>query len=784
LHALLRALLPLAFALVLVAPPRAEAQQRGRPAAPSPAAQQRPAAPTAGTVQAVEVRGNQRIEADTVRSYMLLRPGDPIEPERLDRSLRTLFATGLFRDVEIGVDGNRVIVRVVENPIVNRVAFEGNRKVSDDVLRAEVTLRPRAVFTPAAAQADRNRILELYARRGRFAAQVEPKVIELDQNRVDVVFEIVEGEAALVARINFVGNRAFSDSRLKEVIATREAAWYRFFTTADTYDPDRLNFDRELLRRYYLRNGYADVQVTGATAELAPDRSGFFVTYTIDEGPRYRIGKVELVSRLRNFDGDTVRGAVPISEGEWYDGDAVERAEQALAEAVQMRGFPFVEVTPRVERDREARRINLTFEIGEGPRAYIERIEITGNTRTLDRVIRREFRLAEGDPFIPPQIRRSRQRIRELGYFSAADVTVTPGSAPDRVVLNTEVTERATGELSFGGGYATDAGFLADLGLRERNLLGTGIDARINLTLAQRRSQVDISVTDPAFLERNLAAGFDLFAVQRNLLTIASYEERRYGGALRIGYEFNEHLRQSWAYTLVERNVYNVQPDASRFIQEQRGKTLLSQIGQTLTYDRRDSRIDPRSGYVVRLGVDLAGLGGDVAYVRGRLDGAYYIPLERLLGDPDYVIAISAGVGILEPFGSREDRIVDRFFLGGENLRGFAIGGAGPRDVFTGDTLGGRFIWTQSTEFRFPLPLPQEVGLSGRAFVDIGSLSGLPSSISGPSVRDDRSPRVGVGVGVSWRSPFGMINIDIAQAVVKKDYDDTQIFRLGFGTRF
>ncbi|GGG22722.1 outer membrane protein assembly factor BamA [Caldovatus sediminis] len=782
-QALLRALLPLALALVLVAPPGAEAQQRGRPAAPSPAAQQRPAAP-AGTVQAIEVRGNQRIEADTVRSYMLLQPGDPIDPERLDRSLRTLFATGLFRDVEIGVDGNRVIVRVVENPIVNRVAFEGNRRVSDDVLRGEVTLRPRAVFTPAAAQSDRNRILELYARRGRFAAQVEPKIIELDQNRVDVVFEIVEGEAALVARINFVGNRAFSDSRLKEIIATREAAWYRPFTTADTYDPDRLNFDRELLRRYYLRNGYADVQVTGATAELAPDRSGFFVTYTIDEGPRYRIGRVELVSRLRNFDAETVRGVIPVSEGEWYDGDAVERAEQALAEAIQMRGFPFVEVTPRVERDREARRINLTFEIGEGPRAYIERIEITGNTRTLDRVIRREFRLAEGDPFIPAQIRRSRQRIRELGYFSAADITVTPGSAPDRVVLNTEVTERATGELSFGGGYATDAGFLADLGLRERNLLGTGIDARINLTLAQRRSQVDISVTDPAFLERNLAAGFDLFAVQRNLLTIASYEERRYGGALRIGYEFNEHLRQSWAYTLVERNVYNVQPDASRFIQEQRGKTLLSQIGQTLTYDRRDSRIEPRSGYVVRLGVDLAGLGGDVAYVRGRLDGAYYIPLERLLGDPDYVIAVSAGVGILEPFGGREDRIVDRFFLGGENLRGFAIGGAGPRDILTGDTLGGRFIWTQSTEFRFPLPLPQEVGLSGRAFVDIGSLSGLPSSISGPTVRDDGSPRVGVGVGVSWRSPFGVINIDIAQAVVKKDYDDTQIFRLGFGTRF
>ncbi|WP_255575030.1 outer membrane protein assembly factor BamA [Caldovatus aquaticus] len=776
-QALLRALLPLVFAVVLAAP-GGEAQAQPQPRrAPPPAA-------AGATVQAIEVRGNQRIEADTVRSYMLLQPGDPMDQERLDRSLRTLFATGLFRDVEITTEGGRVIVQVVENPIVNRVAFEGNRKISDDVLRNEVTLRPRAVFTPAAAQADRNRILELYARRGRFAAQVEPKIIELDQNRVDVVFEIVEGEAALVARINFVGNRAFSDSRLKEIIATREAAWYRPFSTADTYDPERLNFDRELLRRYYLRNGYADVQVTGATAELAPDRSGFFITYTIEEGPRYRVGRVDLVSRLRNFDPATVRGEVPIEEGDWYDGDAVERSVQVLTDAIQQRGFPFAEVTPRIERDREARRVNLTFEIGEGPRAYIERIEITGNTRTLDRVIRREFRLAEGDPFIPAQIRRSRQRLRELGYFSSVEITPQPGSAPDRVILNTEVTERATGEISLGGGYATDAGFLADFGLRERNLLGTGVDGRFNITLAQRRSQVDISVTDPAFLERNLAAGFDLFAIQRNLLTIASYEERRYGGALRIGYEFNEYLRQSWAYTLVERNVYNVQPDASRFIQEQRGKTLLSQIGQTITYDRRDSRIDPHSGYVVRLGTDVAGLGGDVAYVRARLDGAYYIPLERFFGNPDYVLAISAGVGILKPFGSREDRIVDRFFLGGENLRGFAIGGAGPRDVLTGDTLGGRFIWTQSTEFRFPLPLPQELGLSGRAFVDVGSLSGLPSATSGPTVRDEATPRVGAGIGVSWRSPFGVINIDLAQAVVKRPYDQTQVFRLGFGTRF
>ena len=737
-----------------------------------------------GRVAAIEVQGNQRIEADTIRSYMLVQPGDPADPDRLDRSLRALFATGLFRDVEIRPEGNRVVVRVVENPVVNRVGFEGNRRVTSDALRDAVQLRPRGVFTPAAAQADRQRVLELYARRGRFGATVEPKIIELDQNRVDVVFEIVEGDVALVARINFVGNENYSDSRLKEIVATREQAWYRLLSTSDTYDPDRLAFDRELLRRFYLRQGYADVQVTGATAELAPDRSGFFLTYTIEEGPRYRVGAINITSTIPGVDTAALQREMPISVGDWYDGDAVERADNLLTELLGARGFPFAAIEPRVTRDRDARRVDLTFEITEGPRAFVERIDINGNTRTLDRVIRREFRVAEGDPLVVQQVRRSRDRIRSLGYFSNVEITTTPGSAPDRVILNTQVQERATGEFTIGGGYSTDAGLLADIGLRERNLVGTGIDGRINLTLAQRRSQVDLSVTDPQFLERNLAAGGDVFLVQRDLRDTSGYRERRAGFALRMGYEINEYLRQSWAYSLVDRELFDVDPNVSRFIREQEGRTLLSQVSTTVTYDRRDSRIEPRRGYVVRVGMDWAGLGGDVSYLRFRADGQYYIPFERLLGDPDYVLVLAAGGGYLSPYGDRDTRIVDRFFLGGENLRGFALGGAGPRDVSTNDSLGGQTLWTSSAEFRFPLPVPSELGFIGRAFVDVGSLTGLPSNVTGPEVRDEADPRVGVGIGISWRSPIGLINIDLAQAVVKKDYDETQVFRLGFGTRF
>jgi outer membrane protein insertion porin family len=755
-------------------PPTADAQTRQRA---TPAA----AAARGDVIRAVEVTGNQRIEADTVRSYMLIQPGDSFDADRLDRSLRTLFATGLFRDVRLTRQGDRILVEVEENPIVNRVAFEGNSKVSDDVLRPEVTLRPRAVFTPQQAQADRRRILDLYARRGRFGAAVEPKLIELDQNRVDVVFEIQEGPAALVSRISFVGNTAFSDRRLRDVIATREQAWFRLLSSSDIYDPERLAFDRELLRRFYLRSGYADVQITGGTAELSPDRDSFFVTFTIEEGPRYRIGTVDVASSLPGIDPAVLRRNLPVAVGDWYDGEAVERATEQM---VDLAGtlVPFVDIRPRITRNREQGTVDVIFEAVEGPRTFVERIDIGGNTRTADRVIRREFRLAEGDPLNAAQVRRSRQRLRDLGYFSNVDIQATQGSRPDRALLNTTVTERATGELSLGGGFSTDAGFLLDFGIRERNFLGTGVDTRLQALLAQRRSQVDFSVTDPAFLDRNLAAGFDAFYLQRDLQDIASYSERRYGVVLRAGYEFNERLRQSWAYSLVQRNVFDVQADASLPIQEQEGETLLSQLGTTLAYDVRDSRIEPRQGYIIRVGSDLAGLGGDVQYVRLRSDAAGYIPLERVFGDPDFVLALQAGVGWLVPWGNDPERIVDRFFLGGDNLRGFALAGAGPRDLQGNDPLGGRVIWTQTTELRFPLPLPSELGLIGRAFVDVGSLSDTP--YNGPTIVDDAAPRVGMGVGISWRTPVGLINIDIAQAVVKQSYDETQLIRFGFGTRF
>jgi outer membrane protein insertion porin family len=778
--------------LLVIGPAPAQTPQPARPAVPHAAGGRPGPASTAGVIQSIKVDGNQRIEEGTVRSYLLVQPGDRFDPDRLDRSLKTLYATGLFQDVQLGRVGDTLVVRVVENPIVNRVAFEGNHKLTDDALRPVMQLRARAVFTPALAETDRQQILSLYSKKGYYDATVEPKIIRLDQNRVDVIFQVNDGSSTLISKIVMNGNKAFSEDRLQEVINSRESRWWRFLSTSDQYEPDRLAYDKELLRRFYLKNGYADVQIADASAELSPDRKGFFLSFTVIEGARYRVGKLTINSQLRNLSGNDLQSALQLEEGDWYDGDAVGRTSDLIEEAVHNRGYAFVAVKPRVNRDTAKHTVDLVFDVGEGPRVYVERIDIVGNTRTQDKVIRREFRLAEGDPYSAETVRRTKTRLTDLGYFQAVDITTNPGSAPDKAVLATNIAEKATGELSFGGGYSTDAGALLDIGLAERNLVGTGVNASINGVLAQRRSSINLSVTDPYFLDRNLVGGFDVFLIQTNFLGTEPYDERREGFSLRLGYAFNEHLRQTWSYSLVNRDVFNVETGASAFILNEAGTTLLSQIGQVVTLDYRDSRIQPHSGFVVEAGTDFAGIGGDARFGRGNLNAAYYIPLERQFGNPDWGIKVAGSTGYMVLLPGGREEIIDRFFLGGDNLRGFQTGGAGPHDQNSGDPLGGRFIWTQTTELRFPLPVPPDLGLNGRAFVDVGALTdasfragscttsvGVTCQITASS-----SPRIGAGVGLSWRTAFGLINIDLAPFVIKQPGDQTQIFRFGFGTRF
>lgn len=725
-------------------------------------------------VTQVQITGNSRVEPDTIRSYMSVREGQPFDPAEADRSLKALFQTGLFADVTFQRDGGTLVVKVVENPIINRVQFEGNRRVEDDTLRQEITSKPRTVFTRAKVQSDVRRMLEVYRRGGRFNAAIEPKIIRLDQNRVDLVFEIFEGSVTTISRLSFVGNENFSDGTLREQIRSVEASWYRFLTSDDRYDPDRINFDKEMLRKFYLSEGYADFRVVSSVAELTPKKDHFFVTFTIQEGERYKFGKLEINSRFEGIDINTLKAMIAAREGDWYNADEVEATVNAITEAVGTLGYAFVDVRPNIRRNKDTKTIDITFDVQEGPRVYVERINISGNVRTLDKVIRREFRLAEGDAFNAAKLRRSQQRLRALGYFEKTDVTNQQGSAQDKTVIDVNVVEQSTGEISFGAGYSTSAGVLGDITVRERNLLGKGQDLRLGLSLGTRQTQIDLSFTEPYFLDRNLAAGFDIFRIGRDLQSTSSFDERTIGAALRVGYALSEHTRQTFKYSFKYDEIFNVQSGASSFVRRAAGKTYTSEIGTAITWDRRDDRQLPTKGWVVRWTAELGGLGGTEHFLRNRADAAIYFPLIQ-----DFVLSFQGSGGVV--FGIRDDvKISQRFFVGGDTLRGFQTAGIGPRDG--NDSLGGKYFYTATSEISFPLGLPKELNIVGKGFIEAGSLWGTDDV--GPTIRDSSAIRVVAGIGLQWVSPFGPLRLDYTFPIKYQPFDNRQRFNFSFGTRF
>lgn len=722
------------------------------------------------------VEGSARVEPATVRSYLLVREGDPFDAQRIDRSLKSLFATGLFADVSIGRDGGALIITVVENPVINRIAFEGNQRIDDEELAAEISLRPRLIYTRTKVQNDVNRLQTLYQREGRFAVTVEPKIIQLPQNRIDLVYEINEGTLTTVQNIRFIGNREFDDGDLRDVIRTVETRWYRFLTSDDTYDPDRMTFDEELLRRFYLENGYADFRMLSAVAEMTPDRQNFFLTFTIEEGERYTFGELSVESNLRDLDVADISDVVDIEQGEWYNSKYVDDASDALTDEAGNMGYAFVDVRQKLNRDRENKSIDIVFEVAEGPRVFVERINITGNSRTLDEVIRREFRLIEGDAFNSSKVSRTMRRLQDLDFFAKVDLSRTQGTAEDKTVLNLDVEEKSTGSLSIGVGYSSDSGPLAEFSIRERNLLGRGQDLKLAFSVSGKKNAVDLSFTEPYFMDREIAAGFDLFRTTQDQQSTSSFSSEQTGMSLRFGYPITEQLHQSWRYTIKQTDIKNVKSTASTFVQAQAGSRLLSEVGHVLLYDKRNSSINPTDGYFVRMNNELAGFGGDVNYLRNRLTGGSY----HKIAD-GWVLGLTGSAAIVTGIGD-DVTILDRYFLGGSSLRGFAVSGVGPRDRTSLDALGGELTYTGGIDLSVPLGLPPELGISGKLFTDFGSVSRVrPTSAS---IYDEGSMRASIGTGLMWISPVGPLSLDYAIPVMKESYDKVQNFRINFGTRF
>jgi outer membrane protein insertion porin family len=721
----------------------------------------------------VTIRGNRRIEAETILSYMQLPTDRPTTAEDLNSAVRRLFDTGLFKDVQVIPNENQLIVEVVENPSINVIAFEGNDALGDEDLQQIIRLRPRLPF-------DAQAIIEVYRRTGRYGAQVEPGIIERDENRVELVFEINEGDVTGVNSIDFVGNEKYSDRKLRGVIDTSESGFFDFLISTDVYDPDRLELDKELLRQYYLARGYADFTVLSATAELAPDREGFFITFTVDEGEKYTFGEIDVLVGARGLDPEEFAALLPDDlEGDTYDASEVDEIADDLTDLAGQRGFAFVQVRPQANKNTEDRIIDVTFELVEGSRIFVERIDIEGNTQTLDRVIRREVALVEGDAYDTRKIRQSRNKIRGLRFFKSVDVDTEPGSADDRAVVKIKVEEQSTGSLSLGVGFSSSAGPIGNIALSERNFLGRGQSVDAKLTATGDTQVYDFTFTEPRFLDRELLVGFRTFFLQDDRTDTSSFRVDSAGVTPLVGFPLSEDLDLRLRYEFIADDI-KVRTTASPAIQADDGSRFTSSVGYLLNYDRRDDVVEPTGGYQAIFDQQIAGLGGDSRFVKSRGTFKTWYGLF----DDKVISSLELEGGALVTF-DKNTRITERFFLGGQNFRGFADEGLGPRDLIADDALGGNYYGVARFEVSFPLGLPEELGIFGGAFVDAGTLFGLDeTSFAGTAITDSAQFRASTGALLFLDTPLGALELSFGFPVVKKSFDDTEFFRLSLGTRF
>ena len=847
-------------------------------------------APQDNTIRSISVVGTQRLEADTVRSYIRLRVGQQWTQAAGDQALKDLYATELFADVSVRNSAGDVTIEVRENPVINRIILEGNKRIKNDKIEPEIKLAPRQIYSRSKVRADVARIVELYKRQGRFAAQVEPKLVQLDQNRVDIVFEITEGPKSKVRQINIIGNEKFSDGKLRGEMVTKQARLTSIFSSGTSYDPDRLAFDQQKLRQFYLTEGYADFRVVSAVAELTPDKKDFIITYVVEEGERYKFGEVKVDSKIRDFKSEALTSTLRMKAGDWYNAKMVEDTVEGLQESAGLFGYAFADVNPQFNRDKDTLTMSITFDIAEAQRVFVERIDINGNTITQDKVIRREFRLNEGDAFNSIGVKRTTDRIKSLGYFQEdLEVEQAEGSTPDRIVLTTNVEEKATGELSLSAGFSSIENFIFQGSITQRNFRGKGQELRTNISYSSYSKSAEIGFTEPYLFDRSIALSGDIFRRDLNSFNFfnnsrnTTYEQATTGFQLRTGVPINEFLYFQARYGLshddisLDRGLFFTDPDgtgplpascdpvlAGRFLCDAIGNRLTSTLGYTLLYDTRDNRIRPTRGHSLSISQDFAGLGGDVRYIRTRLNADKHFRIT----DSGFILSFSAEGGYIHPLENRgsaaqgidDVRLTDRFYLGEPQIRGFDIRGVGPRvqriffdgEIRNGvpvnvprldrkqiqdDAIGGRAYYLGRAELQIPLGSgAKELGLRPSVFIDAGAVFNVTTPIlqtvqqksvattTTPSLPlyytvnssgttpvletstvatnpdgsarvpvlqfeerffgDSWKPRVSVGVGVNWNSPFGPFRIDLARALLKEPGDDTKLFTFNVGTQF
>ena len=731
---------------------------------------------------AISVEGNQRIEASTIASFIGVARGETVSAAELNDGYQRVLASGLFESVEIEPRGNTLVVRVVEFPTVNRITFEGNDRVDDETLAAIVQSQSRRVFNPTTAEADASRITEAYTQQGRIAARVQPKVIRRSDNRVDLVFEVFEGGVSEVERIGFAGNQVFSDRRLRRVLATKQAGIFRALVQSDTFIEDRIQFDQQVLRDFYQSRGYVDFRTTGVNTELSEERDAFFITFNVEEGQQFSFGDITVSSDMAEVDPLVFEEALRLRTGRTYSPTDVETEIARLERLAIREGLNFVRVEPRVTRNDRDLTLDVEFLLTRGERVFVERIDIEGNTTTLDRIVRRQFRLVEGDPFNPRQIRESAERIRALGFFETSNVEAREGSTPQQVVIDVDVEEAPTGSLSFGGSFSTNSGFGAAISFSERNFLGRGQRLSLGVNTGENTANYAFSFTEPAFLGRDVAFNFSVNYLETDN---DSAEFDTVIGNFQTGFTFpvSENGRLNLRYGVRYSEILDVADDVGQIIRAEadKGEVWDSFVGYRYSYDTRRTGLNPNAGVLLEFGQDFAGIGGDNTYIETNLRA---VAQTRVFND-DITLRATLEAGALS-YSEGSSRVTDRFSLNSNRIRGFQGGGIGPREVGPGDVndaLGGNYFAVARFEAEFPLPVPEEYGISGGVFYDIGSLWGLEETNENV-LYDDFTARQVIGVSLFWDTPLGPLRFNFSEAVATEEFDETQAFDLTISTQF
>ncbi|MAI59511.1 MAG: outer membrane protein assembly factor BamA [Rickettsiales bacterium] len=718
------------------------------------------------------VQGNKRLESNLIINESQIESLG-VNEKSLSKAVKNLYKTGYFEDVQIFKDKNYIYINVKENPVIDLISVEGNTEISDELILEELTIKTRNVYSIDVIKSDADTIETLYKRQGFFSTYVEPKIIKIDDGRVNLVFEVYEGKEAKIKRINFINNKVFSDSTLKDVISSTEFRWYEFWGSNDKFDKDRINYDKDLLKKYYYDNGYIDFRIISVNSSLVDNRKDFVVNFSLYEGNRYKVSDVNVRSNIRNLQKLDVSNLIEISKGDWYSSVDIDESINNITEKASELGYAFVEVYPVIKKRMGF--VDLTFEIEEGKKIFINRINISGNLKTVDKVIRRELELVDGDPFNSVKLRQSERNVNNTALFEGVEIKLEESSDANKANVEVEVKEKATGQFSVGGGFSSLDGAIGNVSIKESNLFGEAKEISLALGISTRRQEIDLSYTNPYFLDKDVAAGIDLFNVRRNNKRYSGYKHNILGFRLRSGYEIINDVRHFSSYTLKRDKIHDISNSTSRYIQGQEGKRVTSIIGQAVQYSSLNDRINPTEGTRVRLDLDYYGLIGDSEHFQSELKIANFFRIAD-----GVVLGNFIEGGYILPI--KDVKINDRFFINGDRLRGFKNLGVGPRDSSTTDALGGEIYYLSRNELTFPLGLPDDLGVSGLIFGDIGSLFSL--SESGSDILDENKPRASAGIGISWLSPFGPVKFYLSKAILKENYDKKEIFRFSFGTTY